>query len=226
MLRSCNCTAWRRRAMRCRYFSASVCSSGSGAGAPLSYAVRASARNFSSATSSSPRTFRRRSSRPFCVSASTRGKPGGETGASARRGARSWMTGPLPPDPCTLKNASLPEAVTHLYKPLLIATGLLLHPDSCAFSESVALAASPAASAHVNAQHHASALPRDISITASTRPLMRPSVTVVSVRQKGRVIDPPLWSRHSRESEKRRALPITSCNTCRTRSDGWSSGTA
>src|SRR5947199_3427501 len=159
MFRSCNCTACRSLEMRCRYFSASACSSGSGAGAPLPYAARASARNFSSADSSSLSTLRRRSSRPFCVSPSTRGNPGGETtGLSVRRTVRSGALAPLPPlIPCRLKNASLPDAVTHLYKPLLMATGLLLHPDSRAFSASDAAAPSPAASAQTDAQHHTSA---------------------------------------------------------------------
>src|SRR5436190_12070463 len=181
--------------MRCRYFSASVCSSGSGTGAPLPYAARASARNFSSADSSSLSTLRRRSSRPFCVSASTRGNPGGETGLSARRTVRSGVLAPLPPPfPCRLKNASLPEGVTHLYRPLLMATGLLLHPDSRAFSASVAVAPSHATSAQANAQHHASARQHEIPATASIRPIMRPSVTAVPLRQKGRVVGPPLLS--------------------------------
>src|SRR5947207_13690315 len=178
--------------MRCRYFSASVCSSGNGAGAPLPYAVRASARNFSSADSSSLSTLRRSSSRPFCVSASTRGNPGGETGLSARRTVRSGALAPPPPFPWRLKNASLPEAVTHLYKPLLMATGLLLHPDSRAFSASVVAAPSHATSAQANAQHHASARQHEIPATASIRPIMRPSVTAVPLRQKGRVVGPPL----------------------------------
>src|SRR5438046_9936529 len=181
--------------MRCRYFSASACSSGKRAGAPLPNAVRASARNFSSAASSSVSTLRRRSSRPLCVSASTRGNPGGETGVSARRAVRSGTVEPPPPPPplpCRLKNASLPEAVTHLYKPLLIAMGLLLHPDSRAFSASDAAAPSHAASAPANAQHHASARQHEFPTTASGRPLMCPSVTAVPRRQKGRVIGPPL----------------------------------
>src|SRR5689334_18272485 len=212
--------------MRCRYFSASVCSSGSGAGAPLPYAVRASARNFSSAASSSLRTLRRRSSRPFCVSASTRGKPGGDTGASDRR--ETLPTGgapPPPPDPWTLKKASLPEAVTHLYKPLLIATGLLLQPDSRAFSDSVALRASPKDSTSATAQPHASARRRESLVMVSTRPLMRPSVTAGPTRQKGRVIGPPLLFRRSNRSEDACASLLTSCNTCRIRSDASSSGT-
>src|SRR5438270_10429987 len=193
MLRSCNWTACRSLEMRWRYFSASACSSGNGAGAPLPYAIRASARNFSSAESSSLSTLRRSSSRPFCVSASTRGNPGGETGLSARRAVRSGTLAPPPPPfPCRLKNASLPEAVTHLYKPLLMRTGLLLHPDSRAFSASDAAAPSNAASAPANAQHHASARQHEFPATASTRPIMRPSVTAVPRRQKGRVIGPPL----------------------------------
>src|SRR5438067_2770622 len=165
--------------------------------------MRASERDFSSAASSSPKTLRRRSSRPFCVSASTRGKPGGETiGVSDRRTVRSGAI-PPPPDPCTLKNASLPDTVTHLYKPLLIATGLLLHPDSFAFSASVAPRPSPSASAHASAQHHASACLRESPTSDPIRPLMRPSVTAVPVRQKGRVIDPPPWSGHARLAKKR-----------------------
>jgi hypothetical protein len=192
----------------------------------LPYAVRASARNFSSAASSSLRTLRRRSSRPLCVSASTRGKPGGDTGVSERRETPP-AGGALPPlDPCTLKNASLPDVVTHLYKPLLIATGLLLHPDSRAFSARVAPRALPTGSANAHAQHHASARQRDSLSTGPTGPLMHPSVTAASMRQKGRVIDPPLSFRQRDSSEEACALLAISCNTCRIRSDASSSGSA
>src|SRR5439155_26155389 len=130
-------------------------SSSIGAGESLPYEVHASARNFSSTDSTSMSTLRRSSSRHFCVSASTQGNPGGETGLSARRTVRTGALAPPPPFPCRLKNASLPEAVTHLYKPLLMATGLLLHPDSRAFSASDAAALSLAASAQAHGQHHA-----------------------------------------------------------------------
>ena len=80
--------------------------------APRAAAGRAVARtrcaprraSFSSAASSSPSTLRRMSSRPFCVSASTRGKPAGvgrrACAAVARRGSATAGA------PGTLKNAS------------------------------------------------------------------------------------------------------------------------
>src|SRR5438445_1761855 len=110
---------------------------------------------FSSAASSSVRTLRRRSSRPFCVSASTRGKPAGA--AAGLSDLRPPFRSP-PLAPGTLKYELAPERVRHRYIEPSTTDGLSTQPDSRAFSESVAAAPSPIdAAPQASEQHHASA---------------------------------------------------------------------
>ena len=115
MLRSCSCTAWRNRAIRCRYFSASDCSSGSG-GRRTVVVTRCAHRRAASprAASSSLRTLRRRSSRAFCVSGSTRGNPARRGRALSVSAARSRRRR-APRESGTLRErARCPSPVTHL----------------------------------------------------------------------------------------------------------------
>src|ERR1700704_4740848 len=103
------------------------------------------------------------SSRPFCVAGSTFGNPAGDGTATLLRvpGSGGYPTGA----PGTLKYAMKPDSFMQRYVSPATQTGLLAHPDSFAFSATVA---APATSGHAMAHAIAArANPR----TARRRPI-------------------------------------------------------